>query len=375
MQDVAGEPVKHIRELAIMGFVEVVMNLRSVLGNIKLCKQDIFQFKPDAIIGIDYPGFNLKIAKFAHENGLTYIHYISPQLWAWKKRRIKSMRKHLDSLCYILPFEQDFYAKNHFPQAVYVGHPLLDAVEQFETVEQVLRDKPVIALLPGSRKQELKRTLEPMLYVAQRHPEYDFIIGRGSLNRRIGEKISEATGRRVPLEMDIPVGLSGCLEWAESMAGYDPAFAALAPSAEKALRERFDRIAEAYRPSLEGRRVIIYCVMVRDLKWQVETLKALGADIRAVMFVDGPVIDHNVRIPDYGDVKVLSGTRMCDLRRMVPEEGAEIVLTNDSDRVRREGFRYAPLGTRYYGMEGVEEWARTLVDSLSVPIPTWEGGL
>ena len=176
MQEVAGEPVKHIRELAIMGFVEVVMNLRSVLGNIKLCKQDILQFKPDAIIGIDYPGFNLKIARFAHENGLTYIHYISPQLWAWKKWRIKSMRKHLDCLCYILPFEQDFYAKNHFPQAIYVGHPLLDAVEQFETKEQIRRDKPVIALLPGSRRQELKRTLEPMLYVARKHPEYDFVI-------------------------------------------------------------------------------------------------------------------------------------------------------------------------------------------------------
>ena len=205
--------------------------------------------------------------------------------------------------------------------------------------------------------------------------EYDFIIGRGKLNRRIGERISEATGRRAPLEMDVPVGLSGCLEWVESMAGYDPAFAAMAPSAEKALRERFVRIADAYRPRLEGRRVVVYCVMVRDLKWQVETLKALGADIRAVMFVDGPVIDHNVRIPDYGDVKVLSGMRMCDLRRLMSEEGAEIVLTNDSDRVRREGFRYAPLGSRYYGMEGVEEWARTLADSLSVPIPTWEGGL
>ena len=195
MQEVAGKPVKHIRELAIMGFVEVVMNLRSVLGNIKLCKQDILQFKPDAIIGIDYPGFNLKIAKFAHENDLTYIHYISPQLWAWKKRRIKCMRKHLDSLCYILPFEQDFYAKNHFPQAVYVGHPLLDAVGQFETKEQIHRNKPIIALLPGSRKQELKRTLEPMLYVAQRHPEYDFIIAGMTL---LGDSFYE------PLIKDTP---------------------------------------------------------------------------------------------------------------------------------------------------------------------------
>ena len=188
MQQVAGDPVKHIRELAIMGFVEVVMNLRSVLGNLKQCKQDILQYKPDAVIGIDYPSFNLKIAKFARENGLTYIHYISPQLWAWKKWRIKSMRKHLDCLCYILPFEQDFYARNHFPQAVYVGHPLLDAVAQYNAGEKIQKEKPVIALLPGSRKQELKRTLQPMLYVAKRHPEYDFVIAGMTL---LGDRFYE----------------------------------------------------------------------------------------------------------------------------------------------------------------------------------------
>jgi len=205
--------------------------------------------------------------------------------------------------------------------------------------------------------------------------EYDFQVGRAKLNRRIGEKISEVTGRRIPLEMDVPVGLSGCLEWAEGMAKYDRSFAEKAPAVEKALKEEFDHIADRYRPFIQGRRLIIYCIMVRDLKWQVETLRALGADIRAVLFVDGPVIDHNVRIPDYGDVKVYTSMKMCDLRRMMAEEDAEMVLTNDSDRVRREGYRYAPLGTRYYGMDGVDDWARTLVDCLKVPIPTWEAGL
>ena len=195
MQQVAGEPVKHIRELAIMGFVEVVMNLRSVLGNLKQCKQDILQYRTDAVIGIDYPGFKLKIAKFARENGLTYIHYISPQLWAWKKWRIKSMRKHLDCLCYILPFEQDFYARNHFPQAVYVGHPLLDAVAQYNAGEKIQKEKPVIALLPGSRKQELKRTLQPMLYVAKRHPEYDFVIAGMTL---LGDRFYEPLIKGLP---------------------------------------------------------------------------------------------------------------------------------------------------------------------------------
>ena len=182
MAQVGGTPVRHIRDLAIMGFVEVVKNLRTVTGNIAFCKQDILQFKPDAIVYIDYPGFNLRIARFAHDHGFLNIHYISPQLWAWKKGRLKSMRRDLDCLCYILPFEQDFYARNHFPQAVYVGHPLLDAVGQYKAQAvadpiQASPSRPLIALLPGSRKQELKRSLPPMLHVARCHPECDFIIG------------------------------------------------------------------------------------------------------------------------------------------------------------------------------------------------------
>ena len=181
MSEVGGKPVRHIRDLAIMGFVEVVRNLRTVTQNINLCKQDILQFQPDACVYIDYPGFNLRIARFAHDRGLLNIHYISPQLWAWKKGRIKSMRRNLDCLCYILPFEQDFYARNHFPQAVYVGHPLLDAVAQFKAQSadnpiQASSSRRLVALLPGSRKQELKRSLPPMLQVARNHPECDFVI-------------------------------------------------------------------------------------------------------------------------------------------------------------------------------------------------------
>lgn len=178
MTAVGGTCVRHIRELAYMGFVEVAMHLPTVLGNIRFCKQDIVKFNPDAIVYVDYPGFNLKIAKFAHQLGYKNIHYISPQLWAWKKGRITSMRRDLDKLCYILPFEQDFYRRNNFPQAAYVGHPLLDAVEQFRVGEapEKLRCNSTIALLPGSRKQELKKVLPPMLKVVAAHPEYDFII-------------------------------------------------------------------------------------------------------------------------------------------------------------------------------------------------------
>ena len=216
MKREAGEPVRHIRDLAIMGFVEVVMHLRTVLGNISFCKRDIQDWKPDAVIGIDYPGFNLKIEKWAHEHGFKAIHYISPQLWAWKKGRLKGMRQYLDLLCYILPFEQDFYAKNSLPQATYVGHPLIEVINQKrsdsslnthpetdsslithpetdsslithpETDSSLIThhsslNKPLIALLPGSRRQEIKNSLPTMVRLAHRHPEYQFVIAGMSL--------------------------------------------------------------------------------------------------------------------------------------------------------------------------------------------------
>lgn len=190
MRREAGEPVRHIRDLAIMGFVEVVLNLRTVLGNISFCKNDILAWHPDAVIGIDYPGFNLKIEKWAHEHNIKAIHYISPQLWAWKKGRLKGMRRYLDRLCYILPFEQQFYAENNMPQAVYVGHPLIEVIGDFQKGTKDIKDpkglkdtdsRPIIALLPGSRKQELKNSLPGMLQLAKNHPEYHFVVGGMSL--------------------------------------------------------------------------------------------------------------------------------------------------------------------------------------------------
>lgn len=191
MQAAGGTMVRHIRDLAYMGFVEVAMHLRTVLGNISFCKQDIREFNPDVLVYIDYPGFNLKIAKYAHELGYRNVHYISPQLWAWKKGRIRTMRRDLDKLCYILPFEQDFYAHNNFPQAVYVGHPLLDAVAQYRAQGQDApkANKPIIALLPGSRRMELRKMLPPMLRLAAKHSEYQFVIAGMSL---LGEKFYQS---------------------------------------------------------------------------------------------------------------------------------------------------------------------------------------
>lgn len=195
-----GDPVRHIRNLAIMGFVEVVRHLSTVLGNISFCKRDIEAWHPDAVIGIDYPGFNLKIEKWAHEHGIKAIHYISPQLWAWKKGRLKGMRRYLDRLCYILPFEQQFYAKNNMPQAVYVGHPLLEIIQSRpDDTPFHFDNRPIIALLPGSRKQELLKSLPQMVQLAIRHPEYHFVVGGMSL---LGKQLYD---RHIPAEAGITV--------------------------------------------------------------------------------------------------------------------------------------------------------------------------
>lgn len=185
MQAVGGTLVKHIRELAFMGFVEVVANLRTVLKNIAFCKKDIVKFQPDAVIFIDYPGFNLKIAKFTHAQGFKNFYYISPQVWAWKKGRIKTMRRVLDMMYVILPFEKPFYDRNNVQNVEFVGHPLLDAIAEFDKNAQLADDflsrngldqRPIVALMPGSRKMELRKMMPDMCHLAAQHPEYQFVI-------------------------------------------------------------------------------------------------------------------------------------------------------------------------------------------------------
>jgi lipid-A-disaccharide synthase len=177
MQEQGAELVKHYRDLAFMGFLEVAMNLRTILKNIALCKEDIAQWKPDAVILVDYPGFNLRIAPFAHELKIPVFYYISPQIWAWKQKRVFKIKETVDRVFCILPFEKDFYTKHNYP-ADFVGHPLLDSVARFEESKAVEDDgRKIIAVLPGSRKQELRKILPPMLEVAKSFPQYRFVIG------------------------------------------------------------------------------------------------------------------------------------------------------------------------------------------------------
>lgn len=179
MAAAGAEVVKHYRELAFMGFTQVIMNLRTILRNIDACKKDIEAFKPDALILIDYPGFNLRIAEWAHAKGIPVHYYISPQVWAWKKGRVHTIKKVVDRMYVILPFEKPWYAKYGY-DVEFVGHPLLDAIEQEgKTLMEPLPgadERPVVALLPGSRQQEIARMLPMMAEVARRYPAYHFVL-------------------------------------------------------------------------------------------------------------------------------------------------------------------------------------------------------
>lgn len=190
MQQAGGELVKHYRELAFMGFIEVVMNLGTILRNLKYCKEDISQFKPDAVILIDYPGFNLRIAEWARKEGLKVIYYISPQVWAWKENRVRKMKVSIDKMLVILPFEKDYYKNKWNWEVEYVGHPLVEVVDGFGLDVSGLElglpaealatagPKPVIALLPGSRKQEILKKLPVMLEVSKNFPDYLFVVAK-----------------------------------------------------------------------------------------------------------------------------------------------------------------------------------------------------
>ena len=210
MQAAGGKLVKHYKDLAFMGFTEVLKNLSTILKNIRFCKQDIITYQPDSLILIDYPGFNLRIAKWARSKNLKVIYYISPQLWAWNESRVKVVRQCVDKMLVILPFEKEFYAKHGY-EVEYVGHPLVEVIENYQThynngmkksfpkgwpgitnerqpllpAEQK-KDinfsksdgESIVALLPGSRKQELELKLPIMLEVAKHFPAYTFVVAK-----------------------------------------------------------------------------------------------------------------------------------------------------------------------------------------------------
>ncbi|WP_420320443.1 lipid-A-disaccharide synthase [Flagellimonas sp.] len=184
MQKAGGDLAKHYKEMAFMGFLEVLKNIPAIFRNISFCKQDIQNFNPDLVIFIDFSGFNLRIAKWAKQHGFKTNYYISPQIWASREGRIEKIKRDIDNMYVILPFEKDFYEKKHNFPVHFVGHPLIDAIENTKIVDEgtfrqehhLHPQKPIIALLPGSRKQEVQKMLTVMLSVSSDFPEFQFVI-------------------------------------------------------------------------------------------------------------------------------------------------------------------------------------------------------
>ncbi|MBI1315671.1 lipid-A-disaccharide synthase [bacterium] len=201
MAAIGGTPVRHIRELAFMGFVEVVRNLRRILGFLDAAKADVAAWKPDALVLIDYPGFNMRMARYAHSLGIPVVYYISPQVWAWKQGRVEQLRQTVDLMLVVLPFETEFYAR--FGMEVhFVGHPLLDALGAEDASPEPGAEsprktpspadnlgKPWVALLPGSRKQEIAHMLPIFVETAQSLPQYQFAVAAApSVDRSVYEE-------------------------------------------------------------------------------------------------------------------------------------------------------------------------------------------
>lgn len=198
MQNEGGTLVKHYREMAFMGIVNVVLNLKTIGRNMKFCQKDLLEFQPDVVILIDYPGFNLRLAEYAKQHGFRVFYYISPKVWAWKEYRVKRIKAFVDELFTILPFETDYF-KKHDIKVNYVGNPLIDSVAAFRkkallkeefTNKNNLDDRPIVALLSGSRKQEIKNTLPVMKKAAACYPEFQFVVaGVSTVEKKTYEKI------------------------------------------------------------------------------------------------------------------------------------------------------------------------------------------
>jgi lipid-A-disaccharide synthase len=201
MKDQGGDIVRHYRDLAYMGFFEVLMHLVTITKNIRFCKKDLLAYHPDVLILVDYPGFNLRISKFAHKQGLRVYYYISPQLWAWRSSRVHAIKRNVDRMFVILPFEKQFYTRYEY-KVDFIGHPLLDVIngDTIHTDRRAflernhLPDRPVVALLPGSRRQEISLMLKVMLKIVPSFSEYQFVVaGAPSISPEFYSSITTGT--------------------------------------------------------------------------------------------------------------------------------------------------------------------------------------
>lgn len=327
MTAVTGSPVRHIRDLAFMGFVEVLAHLRTVLGNINFCKHDILVWQPDVVVGIDYPGFNLKIESWAHQQGFRTAHYISPNLWAWKKGRLRSMRRSLDLLCCILPFEQKFFAENNMPQAIYVGHPLLDAVKDNLFAAFTNSKRKVIALLPGSRRQELKNSLPLMVELANRHPEYRFVVAGMSL---LGEQLYKNL---------IPDGSNIEVLYDQTYPLLASAYAAVVCSGTATLETALFNVPQVvcYRGN-----PISYVIARAVVSRRIHYISLVN------LIADQPIVTELIQ-GDFNPVRL--------------EKEFELITTDDANRIRMFS-QYARMRTLIAGTGASDRTAQAIIDLL-----------
>ena len=213
MEAQGGVLVCHYRKMAFMGLFDVIANLRTIASNLKFCKRDIVEYSPDALILIDYPGFNLKIAEFAHRRGVRVFYYISPKVWAWKKSRIKKLKAYVDKLFVIFPFEVEFFRQNDL-EVEFFGNPLKDAIFEYRNMPENTNvgldagndERPIVALLAGSRKSEVRICLPEMVKAASFFPEYRFIVaGASSLEHAVYDEILEGTGIEMVKNLTYPL--------------------------------------------------------------------------------------------------------------------------------------------------------------------------
>lgn len=246
MQAEGGTLVKHYREMAFMGILNVLLNLRSISKNLHICESDMLSFQPDVVILIDYPGFNLRMAEFAHKKGIRVFYYIAPKVWAWKEYRVKRIKAFVDKLFTILPFETSYFQK-HGIAAQYVGNPLLDAVFAFRSnpekknfrIENQLDERPVVALLSGSRAQEIKNTLPVMVKAVQGQSEFQFVVaGVNTVNRKLYDDALKGTNIK--------------LVFGQTYELLDCAYAALVASGTATLETALFKVPQAVLYRMEG---------------------------------------------------------------------------------------------------------------------------
>ena len=313
MAAAGGHVVKHIRDLAFMGFLEVVKHLPTILGNISFCKKDILAYQPDVVILIDYPGFNFRLLKFIKQHHFKLFYYISPQLWAWKTGRVNKVKEYVDRMFVIFPFEKAFYA-SHGVDVDFVGHPLLDELDQSPVTSHQPSQK-VIALLPGSRRQEISKLLPEYLKVIPYFPEYKFVIAGIS---GIGAQFYQSI-----------IGNANCeIEWDNTYGLLNKAEAAIVTSGTATLETALHNVPEVicYKASpisyliakqlIKGIKYICIVNLIADKKVVTELIQDdvnpenLKRELSALL----SDTDRERILKEYDDVRILLGASGASVR-------------------------------------------------------------